>query len=894
MAGVAPGPVSAQLQAILDQDPEADRIALVWHEPLTLGELEHQLGEALLRLVWCPSQLAIREQLVRQAEGEDSRRLVILSPFNASEMAKDLLARLWANEPRHISPWRTLQQLLRVGEVDPRLTGKEYRWIAELLLGCHDRYKPRIRFGEVLDFDQAWRALALGLFDYDEPTLDLESLLNWSLQAGAAERAAAAPEAVLEHLEEWLEPRLGETAGLIQVLWREGQVAALTPIGLVCALLYDPQQTLDQGIFQARGAFRERYLGGASIPEGVLWRFGEQASGHVSRELARGERGRVASALSQAEQALASLDAMALISRSDLLNGAFDDRLVSFARALTQSLSGKGGKLTPLREALAALRRHQLAQVRQDQVATAELAVRLCGWLESGTGDADGVTGLIRGFVGEGGFVDWARSRIWAGDEHEGVSKAYARLAKRVGERREGLNQALSSRLEGIARGDRLGAGIWPVEQVLDGIITPLAKQHPVLLLVLDGMSQAVYRELADDLLRRHWVELQRDQGDGPECLVTALPSITRISRYSLLAGILGEGESSAEKRAFAGHGGLRGICSTKFPPRLFHKAELQQAGSGGLSSEVRELIAGREHRVIGAVINAIDDQLSSNAQLSIRWGVDTIALLRHTLEAARESGRLVILTSDHGHVLDHDMQYRPSDGDGERFRPASEKALADEALVEGERVVQPKQRVLLPWSERVRYTRQKKMGYHGGASLQELVIPFGVFRTAGEAESIEGWHEVPRQEPAWWGLREKIEPTQPEPAPAKKTPKKPQPQPAMGDLFDPPESDGKDAWIDALFHSPVYAEMKGRNSRVSIDEGQLRKLLELLHSGGGQQMQGTIAQQLKIPAFRANGFLARVQKILNVDGYAVLTIDRTSKTVKLNVESLKTQFEID
>jgi hypothetical protein len=68
---------------------------------------------------------------------------------------------------------------------------------------------------------------------------------------------------------------------------------------------------------------------------------------------------------------------------------------------------------------------------------------------------------------------------------------------------------------------------------------------------------------------------------------------------------------------------------------------------------------------------------------------------------------------------------------------------------------------------------------------------------------------------------------------------------------------------------------------------------LQLLDTRGGQQMVAAIVQALGIPAIRINGFLAGVQKLLNVDGYPVLSIDRATKTVKLNIESLKAQFEL-
>jgi hypothetical protein len=49
----------------------------------------------------------------------------------------------------------------------------------------------------------------------------------------------------------------------------------------------------------------------------------------------------------------------------------------------------------------------------------------------------------------------------------------------------------------------------------------------------------------------------------------------------------------------------------------------------------------------------------------------------------------------------------------------------------------------------------------------------------------------------------------------------------------------------------------------------------------------------LGLPEIRLNGLLAGVQKLLNVDGYPLLAIDRVSKTIRLDLASLKTQFEL-
>lgn len=86
---------------------------------------------------------------------------------------------------------------------------------------------------------------------------------------------------------------------------------------------------------------------------------------------------------------------------------------------------------------------------------------------------------------------------------------------------------------------------------------------------------------------------------------------------------------------------------------------------------------------------------------------------------------------------------------------------------------------------------------------------------------------------------------------------------------------------------------MKTRSGRVRISESQLRALLEELQAAGGQQMSAAVAQRLGIPELRLNGLLAGVQKLLNVDGYPVLSIDRASKTVRLDLHSLKAQFEV-
>ena len=48
------------------------------------------------------------------------------------------------------------------------------------------------------------------------------------------------------------------------------------------------------------------------------------------------------------------------------------------------------------------------------------------------------------------------------------------------------------------------------------------------------------------------------------------------------------------------------------------------------------------------------------------------------------------------------------------------------------------------------------------------------------------------------------------------------------------------------------------------------------------------------MPAARLDGLIARMQRLLNVDGYEILTLNRTENRVELNVSKLKRQFDVE
>ena len=51
------------------------------------------------------------------------------------------------------------------------------------------------------------------------------------------------------------------------------------------------------------------------------------------------------------------------------------------------------------------------------------------------------------------------------------------------------------------------------------------------------------------------------------------------------------------------------------------------------------------------------------------------------------------------------------------------------------------------------------------------------------------------------------------------------------------------------------------------------------------------LAERLGVPLFRLGGIVSALRRILNVDGYDVLSVDDSSETIELNRELLDTQF---
>lgn len=254
--------------------------------------------------------------------------------------------------------------------------------------------------------------------------------------------------------------------------------------------------------------------------------------------------------------------------------------------------------------------------------------------------------------------MDWARLSLRSGDPVQGLSETYARLFDAVTKLREQQAKQFAQLLADWTAAGSQSDEVIPIERVLEQVVAPLAAENPVLVIVIDGMSVAVCRELLSDLTRHEWMAICEPGRNFNRPAVATLPSVTEFSRTSLLCGRLQGGAANDERAGFAEHPALLARCRATHPPLLFHRATLQEAEDALLSADVRHEIGSAHRKIVGVVVNAVDDHLLKGGQIDTRWSRDEIKVLPALLHEARTARRLVVLLADHGHVLDCQTRY--------------------------------------------------------------------------------------------------------------------------------------------------------------------------------------------------------------------------------------------
>lgn len=854
------------------------------------GPARLEIGSEPVEVAQCDSVLAIRERLSERS-GE-SPMLVLLTRVPQAELGGDVLGRLARRRLHEFDSWDLVMERFRAREVDPRLVREG--WIAGVLAGLEGGNGFPITASGYLDSETVWGVLLSRLLDLRVNRPDALDLLRWATDGDHLRRYQATPGEFRAGLRRWVVEVAGPVAQAILDCIESCDGPGPLAVGLVCGVVYAEEAEGSPDLNLAAGRL-ERFHGNRRLPPGAARQWAAAAREAVEDLASNGHRMVADRVVETADDLLREIGAEAFAWLSDLSQRGFLQRLERYAKALTATLERPEKDDEFLATARLALAH---AKAGADMSTRIEMSLRTAKWVAEAPADPGAtLSEAAARYVASSSFVDWARSMLRGGEESAELSAAYEGLLEKARDKREEENRWFGEQLAAWSASSSRLMGAIPIEEVLTQVVGPLAESNPVLVVVVDGMSVAIFREFLDDLLKRNWVLLApakgKLQGLAPLAGIAAIPTITEVSRSSLLSGELTRGGSSVEKQNFKKHPALLSVSKPKRLPLLLHKGDLLQAGGTELSSAARDAVAAKEQHVVGVVLNAVDDHLDNADQVRPRWTLDYFFQpLAALLETARLAGRIVILTSDHGHVLDADTTRQKSDF-GDRWRVSDGEAGEGEVVLTGQRVgTAAGNRVIAPWSERIRYGG-KKNGYHGGASPQEVIVPIGVI--APPNVRAPGWVEAGPSYPSWWEVSfEERAAALPAVEPARVR----RPKVSQGQLFPKSEAEppgpAKVAWIEALFGSETYQAQKKLVGRSAPRDADVERFLIALDERGGKLTRNALATRLDYAPVRLGGVVAVVRRLLNVEGYAVLSLDPASDTVELNAGLLRKQFEID
>jgi hypothetical protein len=860
-------------------------------EPLAF---EHQ-GRAV-RVVGCESALAVREALLdRPRDGW----LVIVTDRDEPDLGAGLLAHLLGQQLRRPDPWQAVRQRFRAVSIDAQLTAERgHKEIAVGLLEASPAAGWPAATAGVLTRDHAYGSVARALLELPEGPVDLVSVLGWTtrttLPTRIVELRERAGDPLTDAVLRWVAAAAGPVAALVAHVLGSGRPTDLVPFGLVVDVL--DQAPDEQRSAAGTALARLTHHWGRDHEDGV------RLVAPVARTVTAGllsDRHRQADArqaIDRAEALVREAGAEDLTLGSDLLPSGLTRRFSHLADPLSRDPVRRRSEIE---SAWLAVDGHALSP-GDPRTGPFHAAVRLARWLAgTGTrGPSGNLAALAQRQVEVDGWVDSAVNDAAAGvdDPELGVALAAVLDAARQVRDRHDVEFATA-----LARGtaDESGAGAgylehdggrtYLLERVLPDVVLPLARpESPVLLLVLDGLSTGVATEVLERLLggtRPRWAEQLLPGCDRRAGGLAVLPTTTEISRASLLTGTLTRGEQAVELKGYQALTRAHGLSRAA----LFHKRILDTTRLGfSISDEVRSAIDDPEIALVTCVLNTIDDALDRSDPAGTSWTADAVKHLEPLLERARSAGRRVVITADHGHVVERRLGTQRLHGapGPARHRPTGDPVEDGEVVVAGPRVLAHGGRAVLAVSERLRYG-PLKAGYHGGGAPAEAVVPL-VLLTPVELAEADGARPAPPQEPAWWSLvaLDLPGPIAAPPVPATSTPT----------LFDEPTSPAAEhlSLGRRVTASAAYAEARALAGRLRITDDQVAKLVDRLAAAPQRRLSlAQAAVVLGVPPSSISGAVEQARKVLNVEGYPVLSREAVTDTVILDVGLLVEQFGV-
>ena len=377
------------------------------------------------------------------------------------------------------------------------------------------------------------------------------------------------------------------------------------------------------------------------------------------------------------------------------------------------------------------LREHIFAAEYEARLAALEeMAALLHRWVgeKPAVGTLTSVPEWATWYARVGSHLDLTALKLMACQRRgTGIDDPIARLLKEFWHWRDDLNASFAGEfLEKYeaAVHDR-DTGVFGIHRILDWVIAPLLQQDKrVLLLVVDGMGWPAFWHLLDQ-----WAEqIPPAHIRQPQPALSLLPSVTSVSRKGLFLGALPtdrlDDEETYDRKARTGEAKALGQACRGHTVKLYNKTNLD----GG---QILNDIQFRGADLVAVILNAIDDDVKSTTATVRLPRLDDLAPLVSIVRGALAAGWEVLVTADHGYTWHLGKNLRQGHivpGGGERFNPleAGQTASKAAAVTKDPNIVrlQDGQRVALLIATGAYFGRMPRRGYHGGAGLEEVVVP--------------------------------------------------------------------------------------------------------------------------------------------------------------------------
>lgn len=890
MPVLKPSQLKSQISLVITKVPNAHIIGFRTHNRWE-GNDYLSINDKKFLIAQCNSPLAFREAVINARK--ERCPLAVITNLNDSDLGDDLRTLLAKRRLIPMKPWASVKDLFQAKAVDPSIIRKQ--WLAEALLDALPEDGFDAAPNGFLTAERAWSEILSSLIGIENARPDVKDLLIWSQYDENIVRFRQLPEERRTDIGSWIFTCAGELGKFLLELSGKPQRYDSLTLGLSCEAIFS-SETGERRILHDAAIRLEKFTGDRPVAVEMAKKWGEASYEIYSSLVEDGQQDAIRSIQEKLDYLFKDLGLRDHLWLSAVSPMGFEQRLIRFSDELIHLLNKRNPTdFSTLGALLREIENHAFAIRSPVRIERVQMAQRLMRRLqhekESQTRVCD-FASAAKAYIRDGGFADWARNSLYGGDGCPELSKAFSRILSRVLKIREIQNKQFAELIVEWTAAGSSGDNILKIEDLLANVVAPAAMQDRVLFIVMDGMSHAVFAELKESLLENtDWVEITLEDMHLERPVVALFPTVTDVCRRSLLCGKPSSDSADNEIKGFSQNEKLKESSGAK-ASLLFLKSDLLDAGGAELAEGIKNEIYSKR-KIVGAVVNVVDDFLFKSDQLAVSWQVSKIPVLEKLIYAAREEDRTVIITSDHGHVLDHKTK-RHKYEDGERWRSDDGALHNGEIRIRGSRVLKPDNgRMIAPWSEKIRYGA-KKNGYHGGLTPQEVLVPLLVMRWRPEGKQ---WKQVPSYKPHWWNCEMETMPPHsgPEHKSALLETKSPSNIKAMPLFAEAAKTHGssKNTIIERLMGSPILVNQKKMCGRATPPDEKIQLFLEVLDQHGGTMLQPALAQAMQQPLFRFRGIISIMQRILNVDGYPVLSFDTASNTIGINYELMQTQFEI-